>query len=214
MSDPGGPFTTWDFDPVADGYDELVTSGGPLYARYDDVLDAVARLAAPAPARRILDIGTGTGNLALRCLREGAHVVGLDPSARMLERAREKTPGVGRAQFRRADQPFLRTPYPDSHFDAIVSTYAFHHVPRARKRDSIGEMLRVLKPGGTWAVGDLIFATRNAEEDALGRYSWLEQEYFARVDELERIFAQCGMELCREQLTPVTWVLWAAQGIE
>jgi len=211
MDGPGDQYTTWDFDATADEYDGLVAGASALYARYAEVLDAVVQRAGAGPGRRVLDIGTGTGNLALRCLDRGAGVVGLDPSAGMLEKAREKVKGDRRAELRRVDQPFLNVPYRDGCFDAVVSTYAFHHIPPPRKPHSIAEMLRVIKPEGRWVLGDLVFESERAERQALTRYAWLEDEYFARLDELRPVFAQHGLTLHAQQFTPVTWVLWTAK---
>ena len=72
-------------------------------------------------------------------------------------------------------------------------------------------MFRVLGPGGSWAVGDLIFESEEAEKAALGRYKWLEEEYFARIEDLLPVFAALGTELNASQFTPVTWVLWASK---
>jgi putative AdoMet-dependent methyltransferase len=131
---------TWNFDHWADRYDEAVVADSQLYARYDEVLDRVVEMANVCPGKRVLDIGTGTGNLALRCLARGAAVVGLDPSARMLFKAREKVGGDSRADFHRIDEPFLHIPYPDASFDAVISSYAYHHIPHRLKPDSICEI--------------------------------------------------------------------------
>jgi len=81
---------SWKFDNLADRYDRIVKSDSTLYERYDDVLDTVVVIANVSQGKRVLDIGTGTGNLALRCLARGAEVVGLDPSEKMLAKAKEK----------------------------------------------------------------------------------------------------------------------------
>lgn len=202
---------TWSFNTWADDYDRIVASGTQYYARYNEVLDTVAEVASISHGQRVLDIGAGTGNLALRCLARGAVVVGLDPSERMLVRACEKVGNNPQAEFHQVEQPFLCIPYPDSSFDAVVSTYAFHHVPRHLQPDSVREMLRVLRPGGLWALGDVIFEDEQAERRALLEYEWLEEEYFARMDKLRLTFAKLGMELSARQFTPVTWVLWATK---
>ena len=76
---------TWEFDQrQAERYDAMVAIDTQhYYARYDAVLDTVVELANLGPDKRVLDIGTGTGNLVVRCLGTGAHVVGVDPSAPM-----------------------------------------------------------------------------------------------------------------------------------
>lgn len=203
---------TWDFDPWAERYDDVVARDNcHYYARYDDVLDAVVKLARLAPGKRVLDIGTGTGNLAARCLTYGAQVVGVDPSASMLAQARGKIGQHRNVELVQCPDPFLQIPYPDAAFDAVVSSYAYHHIPHRLKARSICEMLRVLKPGGRWVVGDLAFKDEAAESKALREFGWLEQEYFARIDSLCNVFADLGILLQAQQFTSVTWVLWAAK---
>lgn len=206
---------TWDFDRWAKNYDDWVSADSSLYARYDEVLERVMVVAAVGPGKKVLDIGTGTGNLALGGLKRGAVVVGLDPSEKMLGLARKKAEGLGATApvptFLLVAEPFLAIPYPDGTFDAVVSTYAFHHIPQHRQPDAVREMLRVLAPGGSLAMGDLIFVGAEAEREALSRYEWLEEEYFARLDELGPALAQLGLTLQAEQFTPVTWVVWATK---
>lgn len=206
---------TWDFDQWARNYDDWVSSDSLLYARYREVLDRVLTVAAVGPGKKVLDIGTGTGNLALGGLQRGAVVVGLDPSEKMLGLAREKAEGLGATApvptFLQVAEPFLTIPYEDATFDAVVSTYAFHHIPQHRQPDAVREMLRVLAPGGSLAMGDLIFASAEAEREALSRCEWLEREYFARLDELAPALARLGLKLQVEQFTPVTWVVWAVK---
>jgi putative AdoMet-dependent methyltransferase len=200
---------TWDFDEWADAYDGWVTSGDPIYARYNEVLAEVMSYARPTPKSVILDVGTGTGNLALLLAGKGAQVVGLDPSRRMLALARGKGCPEAGIDLCLTDRPFLSIPCPDQSFDAVVSTYAFHHVPRPMQPDGIREMIRVLKPGRPLVLGDLMFETADAEREALERYDWMEDEYFARIEELRPVFQELGMELNSRQFTPVTWVIWA-----
>ena len=204
----GGNEKTWNFDNWAERYDKAVTADSQLFARYDEVLDMVVEISNISPGKRILNIGTGTGNLALRCFACGATIVGLDPSRRMLTKACEKVGDDPRAEFRQVDEPFLHIPYSDNSFNAVVSTYAFHHIPHCLKADSVCEMVRVLKPGGLWALGDLIFESEEAERKALHQYRWLEEEYFTRVEELRTVFTELGMELNAQQFTPVTWIVW------
>ena len=203
---------TWNFDNWANRYDQVVASDSQhYYAQYDQVLDKVVEMASLTPGNRVLDIGTGTGNLTLRCLAYDVEVIGLDPSELMLSRAREKVGGTPLVEFTRVDEPFLHIPYPDSTFDAVLSTYAYHHIPHRLRRDSVQEMVRVLKPGGRWVLGDLVFENEQAEKTALSEYRWLEEEYFARIGDLCAVFAELGLELQAQQFTPVTWVLWTSK---
>ncbi len=66
----------WDFDDKADIYDQWVKEDKRLFAFYDEVLQKVKELASPKPGKKILDIGTGTGNLLFR-LKNLTHIPGL-----------------------------------------------------------------------------------------------------------------------------------------
>ncbi|HUS80563.1 MAG TPA: class I SAM-dependent methyltransferase, partial [Armatimonadota bacterium] len=170
------------FDRWADSYDQQVRSSSTLFACYDDVLAEVARLARPGPGRHVLDLGAGTGNLAELLRAGGAAVTCMDSSAGMLERAVEKLGHDPDVHFLGCDDAFSRIPFCGACFDAVVSTFAFHHVPRAHHGHAVREMLRALCPGGAWVIGDLAFADEVAERKALTRHGWLEPEEFARLD--------------------------------
>jgi putative AdoMet-dependent methyltransferase len=200
----------WDFDDEAEGYDDLVASDDPVYESYDDVLNAVVDVAAVCPGKKVLDLGCGTGNLTRLCLeRKASTVVGLDPSGNMLKKAEEKIGSDVRVEFQKVARPFRSIPYADEYFDVVVSSYAYHHVPHRLRRDTVVEMMRVLKPGGIWALGDLIFESEEAESALLSSVDWMEEEYFPRIDQMQSIFAGLGVELNAVQLTHITWLLWA-----
>jgi putative AdoMet-dependent methyltransferase len=202
---------TWDFDQWAGNYDGWVASDDPVYARYGTVLARVIDLSGASKGKRILDIGTGTGNLAGLLLDRGAEVFGLDPSRKMLDLAAVKLRGREGLELKQVAEPFLEIPYDDGAFDAVVSTYAFHHVHPSRKPACILEMLRVLKPGGIWVTGDLIFQDEEDEQEALASHDWLEEEYYTKIADLLPLFREMGMTLKSEQYTMITWVLWATK---
>ncbi|MFN2169575.1 MAG: class I SAM-dependent methyltransferase, partial [Anaerolineae bacterium] len=161
---------------------------------------------------RVLDIGTGTGELALRFARNrGCDVVGLDPSPAMIDEALRKmkhqcSAGVG---FQVAEAPFLEIPYPNGAFDAVASTQAFHHVHERHKSAAVREMARVLKEDGRLAIGDPMFRDRAGLEAALARWpDELEEEYFAYLNTLASMFHDAGLTFEAEQLTAINWVVW------
>jgi ubiquinone/menaquinone biosynthesis C-methylase UbiE len=105
--------------------------------------DAVVGALRERRPRRVLDVGCGTGQLAARLrveLPETA-VVGCDFSRGMLRRARGRSRDVGWVQG-----DAQRLPFPDRHFDALVSTEAFHWFPDGAA--ALAEFHRVLAPGG------------------------------------------------------------------
>jgi len=96
----------------------------------------------------VLDVGCGTGVVALTAARAGAKVEGLDLTPELVERARENARLAGlTASFREGDAEAL--PFPDASFDFVVSQFGHMFAPRPDV--TIAEMLRVLKPGGTIA---------------------------------------------------------------
>jgi SAM-dependent methyltransferase len=105
----------------------------------------------PLEARRVLDLGTGDGRLTamLRVDRPELAATGLDFSALMLERARRRFDGDERIELLEHD---LSRPLPElGRFDAVVSSFAIHHLEEERKRELYGEVLELLEPGGVFA---------------------------------------------------------------
>jgi ubiquinone/menaquinone biosynthesis C-methylase UbiE len=102
------------------------------------------------PDQRVLEIGCGTGNLAIfiKRLYSGAEVVGIDPDPKALARARRK---AGREALSvQLDRGFAEElPYPDASFDRVLSALMFHHLGPEEKEKSLGEARRVLRPGGS-----------------------------------------------------------------
>ena len=108
-----------------------------------------------APGKSVLDIGCGTGTLAIR-IKE-AHprvkVVGLDPDPGILRIAVAKAQGAGaEVDFERGSAETL--PFEDATFDVVASSLAFHHLAPDVKRAALREALRVLRPGGRLSIAD------------------------------------------------------------
>jgi len=98
--------------------------------------------------QRLLDVGCGTGVVALTAARRGAKVRGLDLSPVLLERAREHA-GLVQLDIDFTEGDAENLPYGDGEFDVVLSQ--FGHMFAPRPEIAIGEMLRVLKGGGTIA---------------------------------------------------------------
>jgi SAM-dependent methyltransferase len=97
---------------------------------------------------RLLDVGCGTGVVAITAAKLGARVTALDLTPELLERARENARlSKVEVDFHEGDAENL--PFPDASFDVVLSQ--FGHIFAPRPEVATAEMLRVLKPGGTVA---------------------------------------------------------------
>ena len=140
------------------GIDALTPLYDPLVALTTREATFKRRLLGQAAVREalaVLDLGCGTGTLATRIARAcpEANVTALDGDERMLARARRKAEAAG-VEVRFDLGMAQELPYPDAAFDRVVSSLFFHHLNGPQKRQVVGEVFRVLKPGGEFHVAD------------------------------------------------------------
>jgi tRNA (cmo5U34)-methyltransferase len=131
-----------------DEYIALMESELPDYYRLQDETAA----ATGSGARRVLELGTGTGETALRVLARhpGASLVGVDVSDDMLAVARERLPGADLRVTR------LEDALPAGPFDLVFSALAIHHLDGPGKADLFARVAAVLPPGGRFVLGDVV----------------------------------------------------------
>ena len=103
---------------------------------------AAVKVLKPFPGMKLLDVCTGTGEIAIRCARAGAEVVGVDITEAMLERARRKTRDLS-IKFLHMDA--RRMEFDDKSFDAAVLSFCLHDMPRKVRLEVLNEAVRVSK---------------------------------------------------------------------
>jgi SAM-dependent methyltransferase len=145
------------FTAAAPDYDDEAQS-----PEYLACADLVVEHAAPGPEDVVLDLGTGTGAIALALAPEAGRVVGRDISEGMLDQAREKATerGLDNVEF---GEGRFREPNYEGPVDVVVSNFAMHHLDDEEKRTAV-DVVAALEPR-RFVLGDVMFfGTPDPEE--------------------------------------------------
>lgn len=142
----------------------------------------------------VLDIGCGTGTLAIAATRHvgpTGTVYGIDASPQMIARATRKATKAGApALFRLAAAENL--PFPDARFDVVLSTLMLHHLPRTTRQQCAIEIRRVLKPGGRVLAVD--FGRAQAKRGLLAHFH---RHGHVTVEDIVTVLANAGLTVAR-----------------
>lgn len=186
------------FDVWADGYDESVRladeSDAYPFAGYAAILKEIYGRVCASGAKAVLDIGFGTGTLAGQLYQQGCDVFGQDFSSRMIQLAQGKMP---RAKLYQGDFSLgLVQELKQQRYDAIIATYALHHLTDEQKVAFFQELLPLLQDNGCIYVGDVAFATRAQLEQCKAQAGddWDASEIYFVYDELKQAFPQLRFE--------------------
>ncbi|NQU67057.1 MAG: methyltransferase domain-containing protein [Candidatus Marinimicrobia bacterium] len=140
--------------PWASFYDTLVwvlSFGKGSSIRKDTVV-----LADAHPGETVLDVGCGTGDLALalqQIVGQTGNVCGTDASPKMIEVAKRKATKHKQVIFQTG--LIEKIGFPDNHFDLVTNTLVMHHLPKDLKQAGLTEINRVLKPSGRILIVDI-----------------------------------------------------------
>jgi ubiquinone/menaquinone biosynthesis C-methylase UbiE len=164
--------TLFSFDRMAHRYDAAHDYPPEVSRR---IAEGLIRLSGCHPGSReqssaeVLELGVGTGRIALPLLAAGIHVTGVDISSAMLTCMAEKLarlqpadPSCPCGKFSALLADMSALPFATGSFAAVVAVHVFHLVPEWR--DALDEALRVLRPGGAFLIGQDI-----SDVEAFGR---------------------------------------------
>lgn len=198
--------------PAKETYDQIAPVYDRRWARYTELtLSATLDGWAPAEEQRVLDLATGTGELATRLLGSYPRVelVGFDISHAMLAAGRAKQyPGRYRVIQGTAD----RLPFPDATFHQVVRSNSFHHFHAPAT--ALREVRRVLRPGGVFLLTDWCNDYLSCKICSI--YLRLTDPSFHRaytLGDCNRGLVDAGFEVRRESRFKIDW-LWGLMRIE
>jgi len=169
-----------------------------------------ANLAHIQPGEAVLDMGCGTGTLAMEVkLRVGAagRVAGVDPGTRQIAHARTL------AARRNIPVDFQigaieQLPFPDQAFDVVFSTLMMHHLPAPLKRQGLTEIARVLKPEGRLVIAD--FKRKKERQGRAARF----HAGGSNIQDLVAIVSDAGFERVEtEEIQPLRFSAFPGAGL-
>lgn len=195
-----------------DVYDSSHADFRDIKAESNRVLD----LLAIGEGSTVVDFGSGTGVFVVEAAKRGAKVHAVDVSEAMLLRAKSRAgqEGVKGIEFHHAG--FLTYEHPEGTVDAVVTTFAFHHLPDFWKGIALRRIHRMLKPGGLFFMHDVIIEEASAleniarfiekqekaggdflREDAEGHF----RDEFSTYDwVMDEMLARAGFRIVRKEL--------------
>jgi ubiquinone/menaquinone biosynthesis C-methylase UbiE len=192
-------FNTW-----ASNYDQLLEDGNASisFEGYEQVLDETFSQSQPVAGMRVLDLGTGTGNLAARFLSADCEVWGMDFSEKMLAKARAKLPGLHTIL---ADLRAEKWPHKLAvRFGRIVSAYVWHDFDLDFKMELLERLSRdLLAERGKFVIADIAYPDQAARLQARAYWGrlWSEAEHYWAADESIAACQDIGLRCTYQQVS-------------
>lgn len=158
------------------------------FAGYSTLLEAMYNEVRESDAKKILDLGFGTGLVMRKLYIDGYDLYGLDMSEQIVEAGKEDMPN---AKLYKADYSLgLPLRLLDEEFDMAISVYGMHHLDNYEQTRLIRGLLRQLKPGGKIILGGLAFETIEEMKDfrKLNGENWLYKGRYTLFEEIDKVF--------------------------
>ena len=128
-------------------------------------VERVVAEATPGPGERVVDLGCGSGQLALRIAPSVAEVVGVDVSPAMIALLEEHARASGLSNVVGRAEAIEQLAFDPGSVDLVVSNYVLHHLRDPDKEAAVRKAADWLRPGGRFVVGDMMFGRGGAARD-------------------------------------------------
>jgi len=185
-------------DEAADYDNDVRNEGDPIRTGYREVLRWVVQQAQITPTSRVLELGSGTGNLS-ELIASCGELVSVDVSENMETIAKGKMRHLANRRFIKADILEVFT-QELGEFDAVISTYAVHHLTDQEKQQLFALVFDRLLPNGSAVFGDLMVQNSSEREEEIQKYlakgdpataQAISEEFFwsldTAIDDLKRL---------------------------
>ena len=200
-------------DNDAAGYDNDVRNeADPIRTGYRDVLRWVVQQAQIGPASRVLELGSGTGNLSALIASCG-ELVSVDVSENMETIAKRKMRHLANRRFIRADILEVFTQELGK-FDSVISTYAVHHLTDQEKQQLFALIFDHLLPSGAAVFGDLMVQNDSEKERKIHQYlatgdrataQAISEEFFWSLDTAIADLKRLGFKIKAERFSDLSY---------
>lgn len=205
------------FDKWGKSYDDTVYQKHgeyhEVFDRYEEILKNTAEKIEQPRGALVVDIGTGTGNLAAVVSSYGYTVIGIEPNDTMRLQAIQKHPHIHFTKGHFLDLNFER-----GSVDSIVCSFAFHHLTDEEKALAVEEFYQILSDKGTVVIADTMYAVleegKAILKEAVDREYFilaqdLQREYYTTHAYLKEIFEKAGFSVSFERMNKFVWILQA-----
>lgn len=205
------------FDDFAKNYDENIhmETGeyGELFKNYNEILNETVKHILKPQNAKVIDIGSGTGNLTNSAFKAGYDVVGIEPNLKTRNIATAKYPEV---KF--SSGTFLDLPIDDNSLDAIISSYAFNNLNNDEKINAITEFRNKLKNDGVLVIADILYESEESKEKIINEAEELEDKDLAETlkrqfsvtkSYLDSILKDKGFRVSYQQMNKYVWIITA-----
>ena len=150
----------YDWNSRVDAWEEVARTDAFLSIR-----DRILEVSGTRPDDRVLDLGAGTGLVALELAPRVRRVAALDLSPAMLDRLAELAVERSITNLDLVEGDMRSLPFDDESFDLVVSNYAFQHLEDPETELALSEARRVLVPGGRLVLCDMMFSLSRQARD-------------------------------------------------
>jgi SAM-dependent methyltransferase len=161
-------------------WNDIYSERGRFFTEVHEDIERVTALLAGIHARRVLDLGSGTGRHLVHLARLGFSMYGLDESPEGTRLAHEWLASEELNADVRVRSMHEPLPYTNGFFDGIISVQVIHHARMSAIRRLVGEMTRVLRPGG------LVFVTVPTLQNQATAFEEIEPGTFIPLDGPEK----------------------------